>query len=135
MVMVTRPWPDRYTTASRPLPTGCEPPQTTRYTLNYKFYNNISFHWHTFIKPYFWLNSKTLTLPMPGSEQRRKHKKRKKQKRKRATRPSNLGHQAYPRKYGINFHILTMTRRWVDGYQTVTRWLPDSYPTVVNHLT
>jgi hypothetical protein len=41
-------------TVIRRLPNGCEQPHPTTYNLNY---NNISFHWDIFIKPYVWPNS------------------------------------------------------------------------------
>jgi hypothetical protein len=67
---------DCYSTVTRWLPDGCESPHTIIYTLIYKIYNNISFHWHTFIQPYIWPNFdsanarevKTKTKPRPKTK-------------------------------------------------------------------
>jgi hypothetical protein len=50
MVMITRWLPNGCPTVARQLHDSCEPHHPIRYILNYKIYNNISFHWHTFIK-------------------------------------------------------------------------------------
>jgi hypothetical protein len=44
--------------------------------------------------------------PCPGSE-----KQKRKRKTGQARRRSNLGHRAYPTRHGVNFHMMTVTRR------------------------
>jgi hypothetical protein len=89
---------------TRRLPKGCETPHATTHTLNY---NNLSVHSNTFVQPSLWPNSSFAR----AREVKKQKQKAKKTKEKQARRRSNLGHRAYPTRYYVNFHMVTVTRR------------------------
>jgi hypothetical protein len=122
MVTVTRRSPDGYLTVVNYL-TRLDIPSIINFTIISRF-TDIHSSNHIF-RP-------ILTLLMP-----RKWKPKNKTKRNtiRVRRRSNLGHRAYQTRHGINFHMVTVTRRLSDGYLTVVNYLTRlDIPLILNFI-
>jgi hypothetical protein len=113
---LTRRLLDAYSPLTRRLPDGCQPPHTTTYTINY---NNISFHWLTFIHIF----GSTVAVSAPGKWKANKQKNKKskiiiiKTKQVRPCGDRTLDIQPMTQHMASILHGA--------GYSTLTRRLPD----------